>query len=292
MLAYNEVNLKNPQGKRRAEQGFTLIELSIVLVIIGLIVGGVLVGQDLIRAAEVRATITQIEKYNTAVNTFRVKFNSLPGDMAASTAAQFGFTTRGGTTAGHGDGNGAIEGDAASTNGLYQGVGETGLFWEDLSSTAGGNLIDGGFTTASDTTAVTTASVTYIANYLPPARLGKGNYISVFWGSDGTTPPANFAGYNWYGLSDVSAITSSQETSTANLPVIQAYNIDKKVDDGLPTTGNVEAYYLTGGVITATAHAAVSPGAATDCYASDTKAYAILENNGGGGNCALAFKFQ
>ena len=48
-------------GKLYQERGFTLIELSIVLVIIGLIVGGVLVGQDLIRAAQVRATISQIE---------------------------------------------------------------------------------------------------------------------------------------------------------------------------------------------------------------------------------------
>lgn len=50
--------------------GFTLIELSIVLVVSGLIVGGVLVGQDLIRAAGVRATITQIEKFNQAAHTF------------------------------------------------------------------------------------------------------------------------------------------------------------------------------------------------------------------------------
>ena len=51
-----------------ARQGFTLIELSIVLVVIGLVVGGVLVGQDLIRAAGVRATISQtvIEDSNPA----------------------------------------------------------------------------------------------------------------------------------------------------------------------------------------------------------------------------------
>ncbi len=58
---------------RASQLGFTLIELSIVLVIIGLIVGGVLVGQDLIKAAETRATVGQVEKYNAAVNTFRTK---------------------------------------------------------------------------------------------------------------------------------------------------------------------------------------------------------------------------
>src|SRR6266852_226786 len=70
---------------RRAERGFTLIELSIVLVIIGLIVGGILVGQDLIKAAQLRATITQLERYDATVNTFRTKFNGLPGDLLNGT---------------------------------------------------------------------------------------------------------------------------------------------------------------------------------------------------------------
>ena len=61
--------LNTPETKH--EEGFTLLELSIVLVIIGLIVGGVLVGQDMIKGAQIRATVAQLEKYNTAVNTFR-----------------------------------------------------------------------------------------------------------------------------------------------------------------------------------------------------------------------------
>jgi prepilin-type N-terminal cleavage/methylation domain-containing protein len=48
-------------------QGFTLIEVSIVIVVIGLIFGGVLLGRDLITAAQVRSTISQIEEYNTAI---------------------------------------------------------------------------------------------------------------------------------------------------------------------------------------------------------------------------------
>src|SRR3984885_3925644 len=82
---------------QQAQACFTLIELSIVLVIIGLIVGGVLVGQDLIKAAEIRATVSQIEKYNTAANTFQTKYNALPGDVPAAQAASFGMVARYGT---------------------------------------------------------------------------------------------------------------------------------------------------------------------------------------------------
>lgn len=81
--------------------GFTLIEIAIVLVIIGLIIGGVLVGRDLIHAAEIRATIKQLEDFNTAVNAFKTKYNCLPGDCAAST---FGL----GTTIDDGDAKGTI----------------------------------------------------------------------------------------------------------------------------------------------------------------------------------------
>jgi prepilin-type N-terminal cleavage/methylation domain-containing protein len=72
--------------------GFTLIELSIVLIVIGLIVGGILVGQNLINAAAIRAQVSQIEKYNTAANTFREKYGYLPGDITPQAVAQFGFT--------------------------------------------------------------------------------------------------------------------------------------------------------------------------------------------------------
>ena len=77
---------------RSGNGGFTLLEMSIVLVVIGLIVGGVLVGRDLISAAYTRAQISQIEKFNTAVNTFYGKYQALPGDMNNSVASTFGFS--------------------------------------------------------------------------------------------------------------------------------------------------------------------------------------------------------
>ena len=90
--------------------GFTLIELSVVLVIIGLIVGGILIGQDLIRSAEVRAQITQIEKYNQAVNTFKGKYGGIPGDLNVGMASQFGFNVPGCDAMGLRNGNGLLEG--------------------------------------------------------------------------------------------------------------------------------------------------------------------------------------
>ena len=279
-----------------AEPGFTLIELSIVLVIIGLIVGGVLVGQDLIRAAEVRATIAQIEKYNTAVNTFRGKYDALPGDMNAASATTFGFSARG-ASPGMGDGNGVIEGSVGGNgDGFIQG-GETLAFWTDLSVgcvTSTGcaaplniNLVDGSFSTATPAAAAPSIAATALSSYFPAAKLGRGNYVYVY-STNGT---------NYFGISDLTSTASGVMTSGVSMTAQQAYNIDKKVDDGFPTTGSVTAVYDAGdpgenGTATTTAHTA-SPAAATDCYDSTaTPAYGLATNNGNGANCALSFRFQ
>src|SRR5688572_10018529 len=62
-------------------RGFTLIELSIVLVIIALLVAGVLVGRELIKTSELRSLMTQVDQFKTATYTFRNKYNGLPGDI-------------------------------------------------------------------------------------------------------------------------------------------------------------------------------------------------------------------
>ncbi len=297
--------------------GFTLIEIAIVLVIIGLIVGGVLVGQSLINAAAVRATITQIEKYNTAVNTFRTRYNNqLPGDIDAADAAQFGFAARG-QYAGEGDGNGVIEGinsNAAGQNcGNLEGAGESTMFWVDL-STAG--LIDGTFNTASPTTppginvyAYTTPA---ISAFFPEAKLGGGNYVYVWSGGIGSVPPfpcSGGNGSNYFGVSAVNRIAFTNINSTPGMTVQQAYSIDTKIDDGYPQTGRVSALYLThtaggngwivwaaGGGVSGPSGTSATPGSATTCYdnggVSGPQQYSVEQNGGAGLNCALSFQFQ
>ncbi len=66
---------------RNFEHAFTLVELAVVLVIIGLIVGGVLVGRDLIHSSELQSIINERQRYSAAVNTFREKYGSYPGDI-------------------------------------------------------------------------------------------------------------------------------------------------------------------------------------------------------------------
>lgn len=110
-------------------KGFTLIEISIVLVIIGLIAGGVLFGRDLIRIAGLRGQLTQIEMLNTTVTTFRLKYNCLPGDCKH--AVSLGFGTSGGD-GDNGNGNGtidlgAVDFDSPEIRNFWYHLGQSGL---------------------------------------------------------------------------------------------------------------------------------------------------------------------
>jgi len=62
------------------KNGFTLVELSIVLVIIGLLIGGILVGQSLIDSAKLQSFVRQMQQYDAALLTFYTKYKSIPGD--------------------------------------------------------------------------------------------------------------------------------------------------------------------------------------------------------------------
>jgi prepilin-type N-terminal cleavage/methylation domain-containing protein len=295
----SDASLVNDILKKWGTRGFTLIELSMVLVIIGLIVGGVLVGQDLIRAAQVRAQISQIEKFNQAVNTFYGKYGALPGDLNQQVATTFGFTPRG-PWGGQGDGNGLLQGNG-NCNGCNYGFvamsGEILAFWVDL-TTANGlnvNLIDGSFNTGSPWNAQWVTATT-VPLFFPAAKIGGGNFVYVY----STGVVANTTGVNYYGVAAVTGVSNAGGCggcidSMPGLTVRQAYDIDKKIDDGLPLTGSVIAAYASGnacggGGVCNPSNAA-TPSSST-CYDTTSGNYSITVSNGSNVNCALSFKMQ
>ena len=218
--------------------GYTLIELSVVLVTIGLLIGGIIVAQDLIAAARVNAQISQLNKYNTAAGTFQLKYNGLPGDLKATQAAQISvFATRAGTV-GRGDGNGLIE--EGGVAGGTEPSGEIVLFWNDLSAA---NLIDGIFqgVDCPNGGPCTGSPPTSLGQIIPPAKIRDGSYVYVYGDTNVNyfmilglplilNPWGVFSGGNGYGLTPE-----------------EAFQIDSKIDDGLPTTGIVQstAYWGT-----------------------------------------------
>ena len=222
--------------KSTKQSGFTLVELAIVLVIIGLIVSGVLVGQDLIRAAEIRSTLSQLERYNTSVNAFRDKYRYLPGDLGLQAATNFGFETTGrdATTNDQSDQDARLECGQTACATIRAFGGETALFWRDLFDA---ELMDGNFESADGTVAGGAgAALTPGANlnqYLPEAALSRGNYFTVF----------SAQGMNFYQLTGVDSIdnTDGSYTLETSLSPQEAFNIDDKVDDGRPVTGVVRA---------------------------------------------------
>ena len=101
------------------QAGFTLIELAIVLVIIGLLLGGVLRGQELINSAKVKNMATDFRNTPVYVYAYQDKFRALPGDDAGAVAHV------GAGSAEKGDGDGVIEGAWDSV----AAADESALFW-------------------------------------------------------------------------------------------------------------------------------------------------------------------
>ena len=270
--------------------------------------GGVLVGQDLIKAAEVQAQIGQIEKYKTAVNTFRLKYGYLPGDIPATYASQFGLTSRGGW-AGEGDNSGTIQGECsvqACNCGFCSITGEASLFWTDL---ANSGLIEGTYI-FTHTNIGTTIDVSSIYKYIPSAKMGFSNFVYVWSGGQSGGWLNAGDGNNYFGISQVNSIGGGvgwQLNSIPGMTVSQAYSIDKKIDNGLPQSGNVMAWYInynlqrysptwaSGGGIEGNPHTTATPGNSTTCYDNNNSAanpvtYSLP--NGNSLNCSLSFKFQ
>lgn len=208
---------------KNMEKGFTLVELSIVLIVIGLIVSSVLVGQTLVRSAELRAATTEYQGFNAAIATFKTKYNGLPGDIKGFTKFDFGDSA----ADGDGDEDGILTDGSFSnySNADVRDVhgNELVFFWNHLGST-GASLIPGVFKgTASG------PNSTDIRDFTPFSKAGGG------WGV------YSESSINYFILGVVGGGSRGAYETKDALSGTDALNIDEKIDDGKPNRGVVRA---------------------------------------------------
>jgi len=194
------------ENKNPAEAGFTLVEIAIVLVIIGLLLGGVLKGQEMITQAKIKNIINDFNGVTVAVTSYQDRYRAIPGDdQNASTR----WTTQ---TPASGNGDGTVAGaynanDTSGTGGAPAAAAESNLFWQHLR----------------------------IAGFVPGLTVGTGS----------GTPPPNAAGGLIGVESGVVGTSGLGFTSTiicfSNLPEKVASAVDGQMDDSKPASGQVRA---------------------------------------------------
>jgi prepilin-type N-terminal cleavage/methylation domain-containing protein len=214
---------------------FSLVELSIVLVILGLLTGGILAGQSLIRAAELRSVSSEFQKYSAAIYSFRDKYFVPPGDMPTATKFWNRQTTDGWCVSNHGllvagspgvcdgNGNGVILSAAAANQ-----SGEEYQLWRHL---AQAGLIEGSYTGLAGSTALDDLDR---GLNVPASKLSNSIWRAY---NIGAPPPASAFAVT-YGNILVSGLS---ETGTALLRPDETWNIDTKMDDGRPAYGKIVA---------------------------------------------------
>lgn len=220
--------------RRKYQSAFTLIELAIVLVIIGLLVGGILSGRELIKSAQVRATVAQINAYATAANTFRNKYNCVPGDCPNAT--QFGFSDDC-TSLGSECGNGAVFGRLNYTatpayDGYYM---ESMDFWYQLSAAG---LIAGNYPgyDSSLTTLTPGTDVPRLKMDIEAGLFVSGFYTKLI--GEGTTQAAA-SGENYFWIAKSATVVTTNGIYQKGLVIFDNYLLDSKMDDGYPSSGTV-----------------------------------------------------
>lgn len=222
--------------------GFTLVELAIVLVILGLLVGGVFTGQTLIRAAQLRAYTTAINQNSVALLAFKDKYMALPGDM--ENATQF-WTSLGGNgsdatcqnleATGLPTCNG--DGDNMITTSVLSGVAhdERMRAWQHL---ANAGLIEGTYTGKSNG-----ASGTY---ELVPGKnayqVRGGTLFDIYSNITAATGVAGSFPFIGSVRVGVPFVQMHGPNNASNLLTpTDTWNIDTKVDDGYPSRGTFTA---------------------------------------------------
>lgn len=218
--------------------GFSLVEMAVVLIIIGLIVGGVLMGSNLMRAAEIRSIAEEEQRIVAAVHAFQDKYASLPGDMYNATEiwgeqdpnpATCRVTASTGRATCNGNGNGTLKESTASYEFLR--------FWQHL---ANAGMLEGRYT----------GMLGPVANGLvdPDLRVGlntppgpiNGTGIEVYWEDDIAGHPYFFDGHYGNHL----YFGTIQQGSWPERPMLttgEALSFDQKYDDGKPGTGKIRS---------------------------------------------------
>ena len=219
----------------KLSKGFTLIEIAIVLVIIGLLLGGVLKGQELITGARVRNLISQQDGIKAAFFGFQDRFRALPGDYASA-------STNINNVSQNGNGNGRIENNATAPAFAHEEL----LAWNHL--TAAG-FLNGSFAVTSGDTTATDAN-----NPKNPYSV----YIQIIydanWGVTGNT------------------IQKHNLKTGSQVPVEIIAEVDRKIDDGLPYAGGFQysTYVPSGTALTPSACVNAGPPATWAINLGDT----------------------
>ena len=206
--------------KNNRNFGFTLVELAIVMVIIGLIAVGVLGTQSLIGSAKRQKTIDDISKYNTAFQAFRLEYDALPGDFNEAEAYW------GASNTDNGNNNNSIDTNAESID-----------LWNHLGLA---ELVNGSFDH--------TASTLDTGTSAPYAESGATYSISNYCDLVTCTGTWNISaiGSNVIFIAGRDAVTISTEYGsndefhqhTTGLTNEEVKKIDNKIDDGNPIEGN------------------------------------------------------
>ncbi|MBP6095605.1 MAG: prepilin-type N-terminal cleavage/methylation domain-containing protein [Methyloversatilis sp.] len=204
------------------QQGFTLVEIAIVLVIIGLLLGGVLKGQELINSAKAKSLVNDFRTISTAIYAYQDRFRFMPGDDPAAGQHVGGELATTPATDPHG--NGRIGGSWNSSTTTD----ESFLVWQHLRLA---NLLTG------------TTTLTDTANYSP--RNADNGVIGIT-GTAPITPASGATGSAALPMTGTFFICS--DGITARL----ARQVDSTMDDGNTQTGNVRAMAQSSGASVAT----------------------------------------
>jgi len=230
--------------KHTACRGFTLIELAIVIVIIGLIIGGIVIGVAMIGNAEIRSVISQIDRYKVAVNSFRIKYNAIPGDIKNAELFGLGHDQNGALNIcipANGNGDQRLDDSYLVLYSLYRG--ELANFWIHLSNAG---LIKERFVPFYPVVNFWCYVQPRTGLNYPSSAIGNG-IIAVTDDSDagrlffilGSMPWTGTGTNTYIGVSALGHIYSL--TKQPELTALQAFQIDSKIDDGSFNTGTVKA---------------------------------------------------